>query len=196
MKLLFAIITTSTFFGCGNSSEEKSKTEITKGETTTKEASNDAVKGVAAATGDNTISFIIGGDDEVTLKADVMLNEINGKQTLTIGTVGVVTDGREVKQHLVIDWDEPDESSISFDEKGKYGHPKAVYHPDIMGNISNSYQFKSGGILDITSIDLRKGGHISGTFEGAAVNKKGELISISKGKINNAKIHGGVYTTK
>jgi hypothetical protein len=185
----YHIAVLSLLISCNNNNKQTGKQNTTQADET---AASSIKKQTNNPSGtDNTISFVIGGNEEVTLKADVMLNEINGKQTLTIGT-----GGREAKQHLVIDWDEPGESATSFDEQGKYGHPKAVYHPDIAGNISNRYQFKNGGLLDITAIDLRKGGHISGTFEAAAVNKEGHLISISKGKINNAKIQGGVFTTK
>jgi hypothetical protein len=94
----------------------------------------------------------------------------------------------------VIDVNEPVVGRQDFDEQGKYGHPKATYMPDLL-QADNTYTFNMGS-LEITAVDLKKDGTVSGTFEGSAKNNKGELISISKGKINNAKINGGVVTTK
>jgi hypothetical protein len=163
----------------------------------TKEKESPAIKKPVSSETNNTlsetsgtISFYLNGDEDlVSTKADVMLNEINGKKTLTIANMSA-----DSKKHLVIDVNEPVVGRQGFDEQGKYGHPKATYMPDLL-QAENTYTFNMGD-LEITAIDLKNSGTISGTFSGSAKNKKGELISISKGKINNAKINGGVFTTK
>jgi hypothetical protein len=181
---ILLLTVTAIILSCNNNSADTDKN------TSTKETTEEKLKTTSSADGDNTISFYLNGDEDlVSTKADVMLNEINGKRTLTISNTS--TDS---KKHLVIDVNESVVGRQGFDEQGKYGHPKATYMPDLL-QADNTYTFNMGD-LEITAIDLKNGGTISGTFSGSAKNNKGELISISKGKITNAKIGGGVFTTK
>jgi hypothetical protein len=91
IKPLLLIFSFIIILSCNNNSATKEK------EITDKKPGSEETKTISSATGDNTISFYLSGDEDlVSTKADVMLNEINGKQTLTVANIS--TDS---KKHLV-----------------------------------------------------------------------------------------------
>jgi hypothetical protein len=140
----------------------------------------------STSSGDNTIEFYLNGDENhIVKKADISLDEIKGKQMLNVSTSSM----GDTKNLLVIDVKDIAPGTYSFDEKGKYGAPTASFMPDVM-DVDNTYKFTMGSV----TISSNDGNVINGTFEGAAANSKGDLFSISKGKIINAKIHKRLTT--
>jgi hypothetical protein len=151
-------------------------------EKSTGEKSTTGAKEKSVSSGnDNTIEFYLNGDENhIVKKADVSLDEIKGKKMLNIATASM----GDTKNLLVIDVKDIAPGRYSFAEVSKYGEPTASYMPDVV-DVSNSFVFNNGSI----TIESNDGTLVSGTFEGSAKNKNGNLYSISKGKFTNCKIH-------
>jgi hypothetical protein len=176
LNLFPLILVVSMIISCNNVKENKNEPAPVKQE-------NETGKTVTPGS-DNTIEFYLNGDEEkITERADISLDEIKGKKMLSLANNSM---GSKSKNMIVFDIKDVATGSYSFDGKEKMGQPSASFMPDYT-QVNNTYKFNIGQLV-ITSIDL-EAGIVNATFEGAAKNAKGDLISISKGKITNGKIH-------
>ena len=186
-KLSLAIITVCVLSACNSNSGSEKEKQTTEKKTEVQETPK--------SSGDNIISFKVDGA-EVT-SSSWALGRFDFGNGAGVG-VNITSNMHEEPRTININVDADKPGTYPFEHglmvvktpNVAYGS----YKPDYMKQMMNSFSFQDGEFT-IVSIDTT-GGLFNATFHGTAKNQKGEMVTITDGKVINCKLRPGVTRYK
>lgn len=178
-KITFFISLVFFITACNNSPESAEKKE--------NDVSQKEKAPVSGTTGDNNIiTFKVNGELVKSSGWNIAYtNLIKGIQG-----INVTSNMHEEKRTINININGAIPGTYPFQKGTKAistaGVAYGSYKPDYMKNMLEFYQFESGSFI-ITTIDSAAG-VLNATFSGRAVNKQGESVEITEGKVIKGKL--------
>lgn len=175
MKKILSIIVFGFFLvSCGNNSADNKETTENKTD-------------VSSSSGDNTISFKVDGN-EVTSTGWVVQRFVWDDQTPGVW-INVTSNMHKDKRTINVNLKGGGTGKYTFTEGAIMESSHGSYFPDFSSPMVN-YLFESGE-FNITEVDTVNN-VLSGTFFGTVKSMQGTTLTISDGKIVNAKLTPGI----
>src|SRR6266498_624607 len=153
--------------------------------TTAESNSSSAVANAATATGNNTITFKVNGEEVKTTGWNIARFSMGSKVQLNI-TSNMHADKRTINVNLSGDKARIYNLSDGISPEASFYGSYAPDYDDLL----TRYSFKEGE-FDLTEIDTVKG-IVNGTFKGKVSDLQGKSFDITDGKIINGELKQGI----